>query len=168
MAMSRFTWYELLPSDPEAAKRFYGGVIGWGTAPVGDAGYEMWINGDLPLGGVMRQPPAMPGRAAWFGYVKVSDVETTAAQVVAAGGSVDVPPTDIPGAGRFALLLDPQGAAFAIRRRHRQGRGRGRQRLPGSDRGPGRGSHRPMPRPAGSHVRPPPVHRRLIALPPSR
>jgi predicted enzyme related to lactoylglutathione lyase len=29
---------------------------------------------------------------------------------------VKVPPSDIPGIGRFAVLEDPQGAAFAISR----------------------------------------------------
>jgi len=32
----------------------------------------------------------------------------------ASGAQVHHPPTDIPEVGRFAVLADPQGAAFAI------------------------------------------------------
>ena len=32
------------------------------------------------------------------------------------GATTYVPPSDIPGMGRFAVLADPQGAAFAIYR----------------------------------------------------
>ena len=29
-----FVWYELMTTDPEAAKKFYSDVVGWGTAPL--------------------------------------------------------------------------------------------------------------------------------------
>jgi len=30
----RFVWYELMTTDPGAAKAFYGEVVGWGTQDV--------------------------------------------------------------------------------------------------------------------------------------
>ena len=50
----------------------------------------------------------------WFGYVAVASVDASTAAVTAQGGQVYFQPTDIPGVGRFAVVADPQGAAFAL------------------------------------------------------
>jgi predicted enzyme related to lactoylglutathione lyase len=50
----------------------------------------------------------------WMAYISVEDVRTTAAKVENAGGKILQEATDIPGAGSFAELADPQGAAFAV------------------------------------------------------
>jgi predicted enzyme related to lactoylglutathione lyase len=46
----------------------------------------------------------------------VRDVDATAAEIVQAGGAQHMPPTDIPGVGRLAMLADPQGAMFYVMR----------------------------------------------------
>ena len=45
-------------------------------------------------------------------YASVRHTELAKAQEL--GASVFVPPQDIPGVGRFAVLADPVGAAFAL------------------------------------------------------
>jgi predicted enzyme related to lactoylglutathione lyase len=115
----RFVWFDLQTSDPEAAISFYTDLIGWGTQPFegGDQPYTMWANGDQPLGGVMEIPPAAKDAGAppnWMAYVAVPDIGATADRVKELGGAVLHPPTDIPGAGCFAVLADPQGAVFAV------------------------------------------------------
>jgi predicted enzyme related to lactoylglutathione lyase len=49
-----------------------------------------------------------------MGYVGVEDVDAAAAKVTATGGTVHVPPTDIPNVGRFSVVADPHGAAFSL------------------------------------------------------
>jgi predicted enzyme related to lactoylglutathione lyase len=44
----------------------------------------------------------------------VGDADASVAKAKQLGGSVVVPPTDIPDAGRFSVLKDPQGAVFAV------------------------------------------------------
>ena len=115
----RFVWFDLMTPDPDAAVSFYTDLVGWGTQPWegGDQPYTMWTNRDQPLGGVMeipreaRQAGAPPN---WMAYVAVPDIDATAERARELGGSVTHPPTDIPGAGRFAVLADPQGAVFAV------------------------------------------------------
>jgi uncharacterized protein len=46
-------------------------------------------------------------------YFAVSDIGGQTALAQSLGGSVRVPPTDAPGVGRFSVLADPHGAAFA-------------------------------------------------------
>src|SRR5690606_22429029 len=55
-------------------------------------------------------------RPSWFGYVGVDDVDGIVADIVKAGGVQYIPPTDVPGVGRFAMLADPQGAPFYVMR----------------------------------------------------
>jgi len=44
----------------------------------------------------------------------VVDVEKAVQQAQELGGKVLLPPTDVPGFGRAAVLRDPQGAAFGV------------------------------------------------------
>src|SRR3546814_12805976 len=54
------------------------------------------------------------GRPGWIGYVAVDDVDSRSAEIGKKGGKVHRAPDDIPGVGRFAIVADPQGAAFAL------------------------------------------------------
>jgi predicted enzyme related to lactoylglutathione lyase len=111
----RFCWYELMTSDREAAKPFYGSVVGWGSQEVPSAGipYSLFTAPGGPVAGLMDLPgPTAP--LAWLGYVAVDDVDATAAQATGLGATIRMPPTDIPGIGRFAVFSDPQGATVAL------------------------------------------------------
>jgi predicted enzyme related to lactoylglutathione lyase len=115
----RFVWYDLMTDDPKAAKDFYSTLIGWGTQEWegGDQPYTMWTNKQTPLGGVMELSEEAKAAGApphWMAYVQVEDVEQAVAKVQEAGGAVLHPATEIPDAGSFAVLADPQGATFAI------------------------------------------------------
>lgn len=115
----QFVWYELMTSNPQAAKAFYADVVGWSVNEVGgmaDMVYSMWVAADGPVGGLMQLPEQAKTMGApphWLAYAGVADVDATAAKAKALGGSVLVEPTDIPNMGRFAILTDPQGAAIA-------------------------------------------------------
>jgi predicted enzyme related to lactoylglutathione lyase len=116
-----FIWYELLTNDADAAARFYGAVIGWQNraAEGSDRGYRIFgING-TDVGGLMPFPAGAENsgmRPIWLGYVAVENVDAAAADIVRDGGTQHMPPTDIPGVGRFAMLTDPQGVMFYIMR----------------------------------------------------
>jgi predicted enzyme related to lactoylglutathione lyase len=93
-------------------------VIGQPSAEPDAAQQPYWIarNGGLDVAGIVLQPPGATYRPFWLPYIAVSDVEASASQAVSLGGSVLTPPTDIPGLGRFAVLVDPVGASFAVYR----------------------------------------------------
>jgi len=116
-----FIWYELMTSDVEAAAGFYGAVLGWDCRSFDGApgGYRLFGIAGVDIGGLMTIPAeaaAAGGRPGWLGYVGVDDVDATARAVLEAGGGQHVPPTDIPGVGRFAMLADPQGVPFYVMR----------------------------------------------------
>lgn len=107
-------WYELSTTDPDAAGRFYSHVIGWTVADSGmaDMDYRLGRAGAAMVAGIMAAQGGMP--PAWMFYVTVTDCDTAAKAIGKAGGTVVYGPADIPGTGRFAAALDPQGAAFGI------------------------------------------------------
>ena len=122
-----FGWNELTTRDPEGAQRFYGEVFGWSFEPVDMGGFDYIMfsadgaaqagaggPGDV-VGGIMPMgdafPPEMPPH--WMTYFGVDDADASAAKAEQLGGTISVPPTDIP-PGRFAIITDPQGAVFTI------------------------------------------------------
>lgn len=114
----RFVWYDLMTTDTAAAERFYNGVIGWGTqAWGGPSPYTMRTSNGTPLGGMVsladpNAPSGVPPH--WLAYVSVDDMEAAVARTKQLGGSVLFEPQDIPDAGRFAVIQDPQGASIAL------------------------------------------------------
>jgi hypothetical protein len=108
-----------MTTDPKAAEAFYREVVGWGAQPsgVGDVDYTLLTAGGVPAAGLMAIPPeaaAKGARPGWLGYVGVEKVDDAAAKVRQLGGTIHKAPTDIPGVGRFAVVADPHGAAFAL------------------------------------------------------
>jgi uncharacterized protein len=113
----RFVWHQLLTRDVLGAKKFYSGLAGWKNQPWPlDPGYTVCHAGDVPTAGMMEMTPDVPADVPphWLPYIGTRDVDGTADAAVRAGGSIIKPPSDMKGAGRYAVLQDPQGAAFAI------------------------------------------------------
>jgi uncharacterized protein len=123
--------------DAAAAKTFYGSVFGWTTLDVGGSA-EMWtqpgygddLERDTPglrktisdMGGpigfedvvaslmpIGDDQPDTP--AHWSVTFGVDDADATAAKATELGGTVVVPPLDVPWS-RTTVIADPQGAQF--------------------------------------------------------
>lgn len=109
-------WNELATRDVDAARAFYTGLFGWSAEVSQMEGitYTTFKQGEVPQGGMMGMtaewgeiPPH------WSVYFSVEDCDATVAKATSLGATVMVPPTDVPGVGRFAIVRDPQGAVFA-------------------------------------------------------
>ena len=110
-------WMQLNAPDPSQASSFYHGVFGWNARhdPMEHGGsYTTFMSGLERRGGGMPMPPDAKAPAHWLTYFAVADVDDTAGKAAQLGGSVMMPPMDIPGVARMAVLSDPQGAFFAI------------------------------------------------------
>lgn len=111
-------WYELLTPDQAASKRFYDAVAGWEIGPQlnREPDYRMIQAGSANVGGAMDlaglgERGATPG---WLFYIGVDDVDAAATRITGAGGTVLMPPFELPGVGRMAFVADPGGAPFYI------------------------------------------------------
>lgn len=117
-APREFSWHELTTSDQPAAISFYEQLFGWEKKDefdMGDMGpYYMFGRDRFTYGGMMRKPKEGPG-TYWLHYISVEDSADAAAErAQKAGATLIVPPMEVPGGDRIAVLSDPQGAAFAV------------------------------------------------------
>ncbi len=117
----RLLWTDLMVPDVGAATQFYPAVTGWTLTPwsmgEGVPPYPMWTAGAAPVGGVMglsEGEVAGGTPARWLAYLGTPDVDATYRDALALGARGIVPPRDIATVGRFAILVDPQGAGFAV------------------------------------------------------
>ncbi len=109
-----FVWSELATADVAKSKAFYSEVFGWEWGGADE--YAEAKVGGRTIAGVMSRRPDMPAEVpdSWLVYFGTNDVDADAKKAADLGATVIVDPTDIPGTGRFAVLIDPQGAAFAL------------------------------------------------------
>jgi uncharacterized protein len=115
----KFVWYEWMGEDLQGAADFYGHVVGWKMGDPGMASFPYKVGAvkDHGVVGMLTTPPeakAMGAPPCWTGYVWVENVDAGVDKLKGAGGRALRPPMDIPNIGRFAIVSDPQGAAFAL------------------------------------------------------
>lgn len=111
-----FIWREIMTPDVAASKRFYGEVFGWKFVdmPMGEFTYTLINNGETGVGGMapLGMTPGAPPH--WISTVCVGDTDAAVQRTTDAGGKVLMPAGDVEGYGRFAVVADPQGAAFTF------------------------------------------------------
>jgi uncharacterized protein len=107
------SWVDVGVSDVEQAARFYGALFGWQVDPGPEeaGGYRMAMLKGHPVAGL--GPATDPGPPFWSTYLSVADADATRDEVVKAGGTVLVEPTETMDFGRFAVYTDPVGAQFS-------------------------------------------------------
>jgi predicted enzyme related to lactoylglutathione lyase len=113
-----FSWHEVTSNDLQASIKFYESLFGWKKQSEYDMGamgvYYMFGRDRFTYGGMMQRNAEMPP-PAWLHYVSVADTADAAAErAKKGGGTVLMGPMEVPGGDRIAVLLDPQGAAFAV------------------------------------------------------
>jgi uncharacterized protein len=110
------TWVDLMTTDVEAARRFYGEVLGW-SFDIGppETGFYTTskVQGDN-VAGMGQLPPGAPFPPAWTVYFATVDVDASAARIRELGGQVMMGPIDVTEEGRMLVAMDPCGAAFGL------------------------------------------------------
>jgi len=113
-------WNEVLTRDAESDKSFYSSVFGWTAGRPQFEGapesYTVWEVGGRPVGGMMQMgPPYFPDEVPphWSVCFAVADCDATVAKARELGATITMEPMDMP-IGRFAGIIDPQGAPFAV------------------------------------------------------
>jgi predicted enzyme related to lactoylglutathione lyase len=91
--------------DDEALRTFYASVFGWQA----DGAGKFVAPVATPIHGAIRRDPAEKRI-----YLGVADVSATLSQVEAAGGSIDVPRFEVPGAVVLGLFRDPAGNPMGL------------------------------------------------------
>ncbi|WP_440054761.1 VOC family protein [Pseudoalteromonas sp. T1lg65] len=111
-------WFELASRDAEASRTFYSQLFDWEIElkPMGSMDYTLFKVDGCAVGGMLEMteewgddiPPH------WMTYFAVLDCDSCADFATQLGGTVCVPPTDVPEVGKFAVITDPSGAVFSV------------------------------------------------------
>jgi len=114
-----FSWNELITTDLDSARNFYGGLLDWTfveSSTIHGNTYLVALKGETMVGGMMLKDGNVAENVTpcWDPYITVDDVEASARKAAALGGEVLVPPTDIPNVGRFCVIRDPQGVSLNL------------------------------------------------------
>jgi predicted enzyme related to lactoylglutathione lyase len=111
---------DLATTDQDAAKRFYGELLGWELAdtPAGEGVvYTMASIDGKYVAAIAPQPRQQREAGAppmWNSYVTVDSADEALEQARQLGGTVHAPAFDVFAAGRMGVVQDPQGAYFMV------------------------------------------------------
>jgi predicted enzyme related to lactoylglutathione lyase len=102
-------WVDLLSSDVERSKSFYGALFGWVATDAGEDlhGYATFTSDDRPVAGMMGRTPGMDSPDVWSTYLATDNIDASADAATEAGAQVLASPMDVADIGRMALLTDP-------------------------------------------------------------
>ncbi|HET6860494.1 MAG TPA: VOC family protein [Streptomyces sp.] len=110
-------WADATFADMEAAKSFYGDVLGWTfgeSAPEFGNYTQAYADGKA----VAAVAPPMPGQedapSGWCLYLASPDVEATAMKIRDNGGEVLVAPMQVADFGSMLIARDPGGTLFGV------------------------------------------------------
>ncbi|NLU70892.1 VOC family protein [Streptomyces sp. HNM0574] len=107
-------WVDVMLSDVEAGRRFYGELFDWSFGPPaeGDGYVTAYLDG-RPVAGLFAKPDGrLP--TVWTVYLATEDAPSTAERIAEAGGQVLMSPMDVDALGVSAMAADPGGAVFGL------------------------------------------------------
>jgi uncharacterized protein len=109
-------WVDLMTSDPDKSRAFYGQLFGWTSEEAGEeyGGYVNFLKDGLGVGGCMRNDGQSGMPDGWSIYLTTDDAQATADAAVANGGQVVVAPMDVMELGRMAFVTDAGQAAIGV------------------------------------------------------
>jgi uncharacterized protein len=112
----RVGWNELLTSDVESARRFYGEQFGWESGDFMDMGemgeYRFFDHHGLRLGALFK---ASDGQQPHFRYyIRVPSISAAKQAAEHNGGTIHMGPHQVPTGDWIVIGSDPQGAEFAL------------------------------------------------------
>ncbi len=113
MARGEITHIEFPADDVERAKRFYEAVAGWQFQEMeGFPGYWLFRTGPQAGGGIGKRGESVG--TVVRDYISVDSLEDAIRAAEQHGGTVVQPATEVPGQGRFAVVLDTERTEIGL------------------------------------------------------
>jgi uncharacterized protein len=110
------TAWQIVTRQPDKLQAFYTALFGWDINANNALGYRVVDTGSERGidGGLWPAPP--DGHDFIQIFVEVEDVADATKRVVELGGKVIVPPQMLPDGDEMAILQDPAGIPFGLKR----------------------------------------------------
>ena len=108
-------WVELLARDIKAARAFYSGLFSWPFEETLKFGipYTIFRIGEESAAGATQYDPEWGVTQSWRVLFAIDDWDATIDRITKIGGEVTFW-RDVPHAGRFGIIVDPDGAEFCV------------------------------------------------------
>jgi len=112
----KFVWHNLVTSDGEAARQFYGELFGWEFDVRDDGRYSVITFRGRNLGGILdaSKDGNAPKRGHWLSAMSVASLDASLTAVEEAGGKQLEAPIDVSGVGRVVTVEDADGALLHL------------------------------------------------------
>jgi predicted enzyme related to lactoylglutathione lyase len=104
---------EIPARDQQEAATFYRELFGWQIESYPEMEYVMFRPSEGPGGGLPKIGE-MHRAGQVLVHVGTDDVDASLGKATSLGATVDVPKTEIPGIGWFAVFTDPSGNQIAL------------------------------------------------------
>ena len=113
--MNRVTHFEIPANDPDLSMNFYKEIFAWNFFQYGNEQYWLANTGEETDPGIngaiiKKRHPDQPITNS----IKVGDIDLVMQKITAAGGTIVVPKTPIPGAGWFSFFKDPDNNIMGL------------------------------------------------------
>lgn len=119
----KVVWRDLLSSDVDASREFYGELFGWefstpgiDIGPSDENAYTLIRHNGNLIGGIVstRALGKTENISQWITMISVSDIGVAVARVTEGGGKLIAGPKELAHRGHLAIAEDPSGAIFAL------------------------------------------------------
>ena len=112
----KITHFEIIGKDAAKTRKFYADLFDWkvGEMMGPEMGYYSLVDASSSGVAVGIGSPEPGGSARTTAYVEVADLQATLDRAVAMGGTILMPPMEIPGVTTIAMFADPDGNAIGL------------------------------------------------------
>jgi predicted enzyme related to lactoylglutathione lyase len=109
-------WIDVLTSDTDRIREFYGELLGWTSESAGAeyGGYINFAKDGVPVAGCMHNDGTSGSPDLWSIYLASKDAAATVDAAAANGGAVQLPPMPVMDLGTMAYVTDPGGARIGV------------------------------------------------------
>ncbi len=107
-------WVDLMTSDVDRARDFYGQLLGWTADEPSEefGGYFLFSKDGIPVAGGMAAMPDAGPPNIWSVYLSTDDATKATEVATAKGAQVIAPPMEVADLGTMVVLVDPTGAVI--------------------------------------------------------
>lgn len=109
-------WIDLISSDVEKSKAFYGELFGWTAETPGPeyGGYMIFSKDGEQVAGLMQAQREQSGSDVWSVYLAVDDAAATVRAAADNGGEIHVDAMPVGELGVMAVVADAGGASIGM------------------------------------------------------
>ncbi|MFJ8474930.1 VOC family protein [Kitasatospora sp. NPDC094011] len=109
-------WADAMFTDLEAAKAFYGDVLGWtfGESSSEYGNYTQAYSDGKAVAAIVPPMPGSQGQSVWCLYLASPDAAATAERIRTNGGEVVMGPMQVGDFGTMVIARDPGGVVFGV------------------------------------------------------